>query len=158
MRTNGGRRGSRFGLVILATVAMALAGVLLSALGCGSSGQGGAAFWQETDSGYPAPDFTLFDLEGNKVAISDYRGNVVLVHFWATWCPTCRDSMPAIQEFYKEHKAEGVEVIGIAPFESEGKARKFVQEGGYGWTFAVDPNGGGDEELRGVHPAHHVSR
>ena len=135
-----GRRASPFGRMIPAALALALLALLL-APGCNNSEQDGAGFWMQTPDNALAPEFTLDDLEGNQVTLSDFRGSVVLIYFWATWCPACRSGMPAIEQFYQEHKSEGVEVIGVAVYESESKAREFVQQGGYSWTFAVDGSG-----------------
>lgn len=65
-------------------------------------------------SGEKAPDFTLPDLEGNSVSLSDYEGKVVLLNFWATWCPPCRHEIPYFNELYKEYRDEGFEVLGIS--------------------------------------------
>ena len=62
--------------------------------------------------GQVAPDFTLTDLEGNQVSLSDFRGKTVFVNFWATWCPPCRAEMPEIEAIYQEYKRSG----GRSPF------------------------------------------
>jgi thiol-disulfide isomerase/thioredoxin len=62
----------------------------------------------------PAADFVLKDLNGNSVALSDYRGKVVLLEFWATWCPPCRATMPAIEKIYKAYKDKGLVVLAIS--------------------------------------------
>ena len=88
-----------------------------------------------------APDFTLLDLDGNEVGLSEFRGEVVFVNFWATWCPPCRAEMPDIESLYQEYKDKGVVVIGIDIGESEATVRQFVQQGGYSWTFVLDSTG-----------------
>ena len=89
-----------------------------------------------------APDFTLTDLEGNSVTLSEYRGKVVFINFWATWCPPCRAEMPDIESLYQEYKDKGLVVIGIDIGEPEATVRQFVQRGGYSWTFVLDNTGG----------------
>ncbi|HYG21258.1 MAG TPA: TlpA disulfide reductase family protein [Verrucomicrobiae bacterium] len=63
--------------------------------------------------GLPFPDFEGQDLEGNPLSIATFKGKVVLVDFWATWCPPCVAEMPNIQRVYQKHKARGFEVLGI---------------------------------------------
>jgi len=60
-----------------------------------------------------APDFTLPDLSGKKVSLSDFKGKVVILDFWATWCPPCRREIPSFNEIYKD-RAQGFEIIGIS--------------------------------------------
>ncbi|UCB44252.1 MAG: redoxin domain-containing protein [Dehalococcoidales bacterium] len=91
--------------------------------------------------GYQAPDFTLVDLDGNTVRLSDFRGKVVFLNFWATWCPPCRAEMPAIEEVYQEYKDEGVVVVGVDVGESKSTVRNFVEENGYSWIFVLDTTG-----------------
>ncbi|MFC1995688.1 peroxiredoxin family protein [Chloroflexota bacterium] len=91
--------------------------------------------------GYPAPDFTLSDLEGNRLRLSDLRGKVVFVNFWATWCPPCRVEMPEMEMVYQEYKDKDVVVLGVDILQPEDEVRQFVQEGGYSWTFVIDTTG-----------------
>lgn len=70
---------------------------------------------------HPAIDFTLTDQYGNEHTLSDYKGKVVFLNFWATWCPPCREEMPHIEELYKEYNLNEDEVVflGIANPKSE---------------------------------------
>lgn len=61
----------------------------------------------------PAPDFTLPDSDGNQVRLSDYRGKVVLLDFWATWCPPCRAAIPHIVSLQRKYRSEGFVVFGL---------------------------------------------
>jgi thiol-disulfide isomerase/thioredoxin len=91
--------------------------------------------------GYPAPDFTLTDLDGNIVRLSDFQGKVVFLNFWATWCPPCRVEMPEMEEVYQEYRDKDVVIIGVDLWESRSDVKDFVEGNGYSWTFVVDSTG-----------------
>jgi thiol-disulfide isomerase/thioredoxin len=76
-----------------------------------------------------APDFSLEDLEGKTVRLSDSGGKVRLVDFWATWCAPCREEIPQFKELYAQYKDQGFELIGIAMDEEGAKVvRPFVEK------------------------------
>src|SRR5215211_5577450 len=62
---------------------------------------------------FSAPELTLMDTQGISRSLADYRGQVVLVNLWATWCPPCKEEMPALQSFYDKYRGKGFVVIGI---------------------------------------------
>lgn len=66
------------------------------------------------DMGSQAPDFQLIDLQGNWQALPDYRGKVVLLNFWATWCGPCRVEMPSMERVYQDLKNEGFAILAIS--------------------------------------------
>jgi peroxiredoxin len=65
------------------------------------------------DTGGPAPAFTLTTLEGQPGALSQYKGQVVMVNFWATWCGPCQQEMPLLDQMYKKYKPAGFTLIGV---------------------------------------------
>jgi peroxiredoxin len=89
----------------------------------------GTAF--AADAGGPAPSFTLAALSGQQAALSQYKGQVVMVNFWATWCGPCQQEMPLLDQMYKKYKPAGFTLIGVnvdkeAPAVRELMARKPV--------------------------------
>lgn len=64
--------------------------------------------------GKPAPNFSLPGLDGKKINLSDYRGRVVLVNIWATWCAPCVEEMPSMQKLYNEFKGVGFEILAVS--------------------------------------------
>jgi thiol-disulfide isomerase/thioredoxin len=84
---------------------------------------------------YPAPELSLTDLGGNPTALTDYRGKVVLVNLWATWCPPCKEEMPALENFYRKHADEGFAIVAINDGDPTNDVIKFVKD--YGLTFPV---------------------
>jgi cytochrome c biogenesis protein CcmG/thiol:disulfide interchange protein DsbE len=72
----------------------------------------------------PAADFTLRDANGSAVKLSDYRGKVVLLNFWATWCGPCTLEIPWFEEFERDYKTQGLAVVGVSMDEDGWKAIK----------------------------------
>jgi peroxiredoxin len=68
-----------------------------------------------------APHFTLQDIEGKKVRLKDFRGKVVLLNFFATWCAPCRQEMPSFVKLYKKYNPQGFEILGVG-LDMEGAA------------------------------------
>jgi peroxiredoxin len=75
-----------------------------------------------------APQFELKDVNGRTVRLGDYQGKVVLINFWATWCPPCRAEMPDLVRLQREHAKEGLQIIGITyPPEQKDRVRRFAR-------------------------------
>ena len=85
--------------------------------------------------GTTAEDFRLPDLTGKPQSLSQYRGKVVLVNFWATWCKPCTTEMPAMQATYDRLRDKGFVVLAINELEDEAKVREHIQQ--YSHTFPV---------------------
>jgi thiol-disulfide isomerase/thioredoxin len=75
-----------------------------------------------------APSVTLKSIEGRAVRLSDYRGKVVLINFWATWCPPCRAEMPDLVKLQREYGKDGLQIIGVTyPPERRVRVRRFTR-------------------------------
>jgi peroxiredoxin len=102
-------------IVLFALMVVVLAGLLALArmrqAHPGSLGNSGAA---ATAPGHPAPDFDLSDLQGNQVKLSDLRGKAVVLNFWATWCPPCKQEIPWFVELQKRYGSQGLQIVGIS--------------------------------------------
>jgi peroxiredoxin len=83
-------------------------------------------------------DFALSDLKGKTWALKDLRGNVVLVNFWATWCPPCRSEMPDLESLHKKFKKQGLIILGISD-EDAAKVAPFVAQSGLSYAILLDP-------------------
>jgi peroxiredoxin len=91
-------------------------------------------------TGYAAPDFALPDLQGKLYRLSDYRGRVVFLNLWATWCPPCRMEMPNMEALYKRLAHRDFVMLAVA--EDEGGAapvRSFVRDVGLSFPVLLDP-------------------
>jgi len=85
------------------------------------AGASGSARISGDAKGQPAPEFDLKDLAGKTVRLSDYHGKVVLLNFWATWCPPCKEEMPWFVDLQQRYGAQGLQVIGVAMDDSDQK-------------------------------------
>lgn len=85
--------------------------------------------------GTPAEDFQLVDLNGKAHSLSEYRGKVVLLNFWATWCKPCTTEMPAMQTTYDKLREKGFIVLAVNELEDDVKVGEHIKQ--YGHTFPV---------------------
>ncbi|MGG0382128.1 thiol-disulfide oxidoreductase ResA [Priestia filamentosa] len=86
-------------------------------------------------------DFTLQDLHGNEVSLSDFRGKGIILNFWATYCPPCKKEMPHLNNIYKEYKDKGIEVLAVNANEPRVIIKPFVQEYGLHFPILLDRTG-----------------
>src|SRR5437773_12057988 len=92
-----------------------------------------------------APDFTLTELSGQKLRLADYKGKVVLLDFWATWCGPCRIEIPGFVEMYDKYKSRGLEVIGVVVLDEFAHAGPFARRFKMNYTI-LDGDGREDVE------------
>lgn len=78
--------------------------------------------------GQPAPDFTLDLYAGGEITLSELRGQVVVINFWASWCEPCRDEAPDLERVWREYKDQGVVLIGVDYVDVESAAREYLDE------------------------------
>jgi peroxiredoxin len=90
------------------------------------------------DAQHQLANFTLTDLQGKTWALGDLRGKVVLVNFWATWCPPCRSEMPDLEALYNQYKGQGFVILAISDEDAE-KVKKYIDENHYTYTILLDP-------------------
>jgi cytochrome c biogenesis protein CcmG, thiol:disulfide interchange protein DsbE len=88
---------------------------------------------------YSAPDLSLTDLSGVSTSLADYRGQVVLVNLWATWCPPCKAEMPTLQTYYDTYKADGFAVVAINDGDPTADVIQFAQEYALSFPVWLDP-------------------
>ena len=88
------------------------------------------------------PDFTLKDLEGEEVSLKRFRGKIVLLNFWATWCPPCRKEIPSMIKLYKRYNDKGLEIIGVNLDRMDKSGiEKFSSEYNITFPILLDPTG-----------------
>ena len=86
----------------------------------------------------PAPDFTLEALEGPNQRLQEYRGQVVLINFWASWCGPCRQEMPVLDQLHKRYEEAGFAVLGGNVEGSRAPAEKIAKEAGVSFPVLID--------------------
>ncbi len=93
--------------------------------------------------GKPAPNFTLTNLDGRQISLSDYRGKVILLNFWATWCPACASAMPEQEQIYRRYSQTGGDfiVLGVNLQENPAWVRQFVDKLGITFPILLDEDG-----------------
>ncbi len=90
--------------------------------------------------GQVAPDFVLRSATGENLRLSEYRGDVVLINFWATWCGPCRQEMPLLDDLYGRYQRVGFNLLGVNIDEDSRRAMQMVQELGVNFPVLFDEN------------------
>ncbi|WP_303720555.1 TlpA disulfide reductase family protein [Malonomonas rubra] len=113
---------------------------LLLLVGCSEQseqpqGQGNVG----TGKGQLAPNFTLTDMQGKSVSLADMKGKVVLLNFWATWCPPCREEMPSMEMLHRKFKDDGLVILAVNVEENSGPVvQTFLQSNPYTFRILLD--------------------
>jgi peroxiredoxin len=89
----------------------------------------------------PAPEFTLPDPGGNKRSLKDYRGKVVFLAFWASWCEYCREELPAMEQLYRDYKGKGLEIVAVNIKDKRADALAMVKKHKLSYPILMDPEG-----------------
>jgi peroxiredoxin len=88
----------------------------------------------------PTPEFSLSSPDGKKISLKDFRGKIVLLNFWASWCVPCREEMPAMEKLYQEYKQKNFVILAIAVKDRKQDAIDFVKELKITYPVALDPD------------------
>ncbi|MFQ5904340.1 MAG: TlpA disulfide reductase family protein [Candidatus Binatia bacterium] len=88
-----------------------------------------------------APNFTSSTLDGGNMGLVDFKGRLVLLNFWATWCPPCRLEMPSMEKLYREFKGQGLEIVAMNFMEKPEPINQFLKENGITFTILLDRTG-----------------
>lgn len=106
---------------------------------------------QRIEPGRLAPEFTLARRDSSLVSLADYRGKVVVLDFWASWCRPCRASFPWVREFYEEYRDKGVEIIGVSIDENKTSWEKALDEERLPWPQVIDEIEKGRSRVGGLY-------
>jgi len=88
--------------------------------------------------GQPAPDFALKSSTGENMRLSEYRGDVVMINFWATWCGPCRQEMPLLDELYSRYQRVGFNLLGVNIDDDSGRAMDMIEDLGVNFPVLFD--------------------
>ncbi len=104
--------------------------------------QEGDVEWVALKKGKAAPPFSLPDMGGKIVSLSDYSGKVVFLNFWATWCPPCRKEMPSIEKLYQKYKDQDLVVLAVST-DRKGLeiVEPYIRENGFSFSVLLDKDG-----------------
>ncbi|MBI5047890.1 MAG: TlpA family protein disulfide reductase [Deltaproteobacteria bacterium] len=89
----------------------------------------------------PAPDFTLNNLDGRRVSLKDFKGKVIFLNFWATWCTPCVIEMPSMEVLHKRYKDKGLVVLAVNSEEGVKKVSSFIKKKSYTFPVLLDSDG-----------------
>ena len=106
---------------------------------------------QRIEPGRLAPEFTLARRDSSLVSLADYRGKVVVLDFWASWCRPRRASFPWVREFYEEYREKGVEIIGVSIDENKASWEKALDEERLPWPQVIDEIEKGRSRVGGLY-------
>lgn len=148
--TRRGKAGFLSGNLIMGVIALVLVGGFLALLVWGMffkspGGSGGLAInsklGEVSIKARPARPFNLNLFDGRTLTLDDLKGKVVMVDFWASWCPPCRQEAPVVSRVYQDYKGRGVEFVGVDVWDKESDARAFLERYRISNPTGVDPKG-----------------
>ena len=117
--------------------------VLVFVTGCDSSDSRPATLGlgEAPRVGYRAPNFRLPNLNGEEVSLASYKGKVLFINFWATWCGPCKAEMPSMERLYQEYKDQGFEILAISSdMQGSPIVKPFVEKYRFTYPILLDPN------------------
>ncbi len=127
--SSGAKKG-----VILFILIVAVVGLILVLIPKGSRGP------RIIGQGDSAPEFRLTSLDGRQVSLSDFKGKVAMVHFWATWCPPCVQEMPMIEKLYRDFLGKDLEILAVSVDEGGAEAvSSFLKQNKLSLPVLLDP-------------------
>ncbi|MGH7448989.1 MAG: TlpA family protein disulfide reductase [Longimicrobiales bacterium] len=108
--------------------------------------------YRPLSAGDAAPAFGAPVLDGDSLHLASLRGHPVLLNVWATWCPPCREEMPALQALHERFGSRGLRILGVSvdSHGSEETIRRFLREGGYSFTILHDPSDAVSRQFRTI--------
>jgi peroxiredoxin len=113
--------------------------LMLLIAGCGGSSEEAAPETEAAVSqSIKAPDFTLPDLNGTSFSLADYSGKPVLVVFWATWCPHCKDEIPVLRDVHEKYKGTDFTILSVSVDNKPDKLKEFAKENGIEYSVLFD--------------------
>jgi peroxiredoxin len=98
----------------------------------------GSSFASSGLAGHEAPDFVLKSASGANMRLSEYRGNVVMINFWATWCGPCRQEMPLLDDLYSRYERVGFSLLGVNIDDDSSRAMQMAEELGVSFPVLFD--------------------
>lgn len=146
--SGGGRKRNRAFILIAGGVAVAVSAflaILIWAAVTSGPARGGLAVndrvLELNVGGELAPEFSMELLGGDELDSANLQGQVVMLDFWASWCPPCRDEAPVLAQVYDEYRDRGVEFVGFNLWDNAGDAEVFLQQQGHDYPNGIDHDG-----------------
>jgi len=127
------RKDGHVSMIFYAVVGLIILVLVVAAFLTGGGGR--------PQQGEPAPDFTLELLDGSQISLSDLRGQVVVLNFWASWCAPCRSEAPALQQVWEMYEDEGVVLLGVSYRDAKGASQDFIDAFGITYRNGFDARG-----------------
>ena len=124
--------------VVFAVLVLALFAVLAFGLANRSSATGRSGM---TRIGKPAPQFAMQLLDGGEFRLSDHEGRPLVINFWASWCPPCRQESPAFERQWRRYRDTGIQFVGVDIQDDVSDAEAYVREFGLTFPNGLDPDG-----------------